>query len=154
MRDAVLVSGLISGGDLFYTETHDFVGMLREGAMQKTNAGLETTTMANPEQLSPAAQRAERAFGLSLAFSGVRCILQYVIFPFVLPLIGIAGEFSVYISIVINLVAMLALIYSARRFWIIDYKYKRQYLFVAVAAFVILCVFLALDIQHVAQLAA
>ena len=43
--------------------------------------------------------RAERAFGFSLVFSGVRCVLQYAILPFVLPLIGITADVAAVISV-------------------------------------------------------
>ena len=89
----------------------------------------------------------ERAFSFALLFSGVRCIIMYAILPFVLPLIGIAGNFGVYIDIVINLVAIGAIIYSLRRFWTINYKRKWQYLPVALVAFVLLIAFIALDVS-------
>jgi hypothetical protein len=38
------------------------------------------------------ARNAERAFGFSLMMSAVRCILQYVVLPFVLPLVGTASD--------------------------------------------------------------
>ncbi len=92
--------------------------------------------------------RAERAFSFALLFSGVRCIFMYVVLPFVLPVIGIAGNFSLYIDIVINLIAIAAVVYSLRKFWIIDYKYKWQYTPVAVVALVVLVAFIGLDIHE------
>ena len=89
----------------------------------------------------------EGAFSFALLFSGVRCIIMYVILPFVLPLIGIAGNFGVVIDIVINAVAIGAIIYSLRRFWTINYKRKWQYLPVALVAFVLLIAFIALDVS-------
>lgn len=94
------------------------------------------------------AQSAENAFGFSLFMSGVRCIIKYAILPFVLPIVGITGAFGAVISIAINLLAIGALIYSVRRFWQIDYKYKRQYLFVAVVTFVVLVAFTYFDVME------
>jgi hypothetical protein len=79
-------------------------------------------------EVAGAAAPAERAFGFSLAFSGVRCILQYVILPFVLPLVGVASAAAVPITMALSLVAIVSLIASLRRFWRIDYKGKWQYL--------------------------
>jgi len=90
--------------------------------------------------------RAERVFSFALLISGVRCIFMYVVLPFILPIIGIAGNFSLYIDIVINIVAIAAVVYSLRKFWIIDYKYKWQYLPVAMVALLILFAFIAMDI--------
>jgi hypothetical protein len=89
----------------------------------------------------------EGAFSFALLFSGVRCILMYVILPFILPLVGIAGDFGVWIDIVINCVAIGAIVYSLRRFWTINYKRKWQYLPVAMVAFVLLIAFIVLDIN-------
>ncbi|MCA0457093.1 MAG: hypothetical protein LCI00_24190 [Chloroflexi bacterium] len=102
---------------------------------------------------SPAAERpasaarAEQAFGFSLLVSGVRCILQYVVLPFILPLIGIAAEVAVPITLAINLVAVVLILFSLRRFWQINYRHKWQYLFVAVTAWALLGAFIALDLK-------
>ena len=107
------------------------------------------TTVPTEEQ---AAAGAKRALTAGLAFSAVRCILMYVILPFVLPLIGLTGVFAVRADIVINLVAMAALGYSVRRFWRINYKHKMAYTFVAAVALVMLAAFLLLDLQELGVL--
>jgi hypothetical protein len=99
------------------------------------------------EQYTEATNTGEGAFSFALLFSGVRCIIMYVILPFVLPLVGIAGNFGVVLDIVINVIAIGAIIYSLRRFWTINYKRKWQYLPVALVAFVLLVAFIALDIS-------
>ena len=92
---------------------------------------------------------AERAFGFSLAFSGVRCILQYVILPFVLPLLGLAGALAAHLTLLINVVAIVALVASLRRFWRTNYKGKWQYLAIAVPSLGILNAFFVMDIQAI-----
>lgn len=98
-----------------------------------------------PRRNEPDAQRAERAFGFSLVFSGVRCILQYVVLPFVLPILGIAAEAATSILLVINALAIVSVFYSLRRFWQIGYSRRWQYLAVAAVTLVILTVFIAMD---------
>ncbi|MFN8378835.1 MAG: hypothetical protein U0452_09205 [Anaerolineae bacterium] len=95
-----------------------------------------------------AAVGAKRALTAGLAFSAVRCILMYVILPFVLPIIGITGVFATRADIVINLLAMAALGYSVQRFWRINYKYKVAYTFVAVITVFVLAMFILLDLQE------
>ena len=90
--------------------------------------------------------QAENAFSLALMFSGIRCVLMYAILPFVLPLVGLAGDFSLWLDIGINSIAIGAIIYSLRRFWTINYKRKWQYLSVALFALVLLVAFMILDI--------
>lgn len=93
------------------------------------------------------AGRAERAFGFSLLVSGIRCILQYVVLPFILPLVGVAAEVAVPITLAINGVAMVLILFSLRRFWQINYRHKWQYLYVAVTAWVLLGIFIAMDLK-------
>lgn len=102
-----------------------------------------------PAEDSPAASDStgERAFGFSLVFSGVRCILQYAILPFVLPLVGVASDAAVPITMVLSVVAIGSMIASLRRFWRIDYKYKWHYLALAIPMLGILIAFLVLDFQ-------
>lgn len=88
---------------------------------------------------------AENAFSFALMFSGIRCVLMYAILPFVLPLIGVAGDFGIWIDLVINVIAIGAIIYSLRRFWRINYKRKWQYLPVALVALLLLVAFIVLD---------
>lgn len=97
-----------------------------------------------------ATRQAERAFSFSLAFSGIRCILQYAVLPFVLPALGIAANASVPITMVIGLAAIVSMIFSMRRFWAIGYKYRWQYLFIAVSAILVLIAFTVLDLQMLA----
>ncbi|MBZ0294480.1 MAG: hypothetical protein K8L99_18090 [Anaerolineae bacterium] len=94
---------------------------------------------------SPA--RAERAFGFSVVFSGVRCILQYVLLPFVLPLLGFTVDAALPIMVAINVIALVSILYSVRRFWAADYRYKWQYLPIAVVATVLLTFFLISDLR-------
>jgi hypothetical protein len=91
--------------------------------------------------------RGERAFGFSLVFSGIRCILQYAILPFVLPILGVTMDAAAPISLTINLVAIVLIIYSLRRFWKIGYRHRLRYLPVAVTALVLLTAFIVLDIH-------
>lgn len=107
---------------------------------------MEAITPTTPRPQADA-QTAKRAFTASLLFSGIRCILMYAIIPFVLPLLGVTGIFAHQVDIVINLVAMAALIYSVRRFWQVNYKGKVAYTVIAVVAFCILIAFIALDLR-------
>ncbi|MCY4064454.1 MAG: hypothetical protein OXG53_18960 [Chloroflexi bacterium] len=104
------------------------------------------TAVAAGEQES--VQRgAENALTLSLMFSGARCILQYVLLPFLLPIVGIAAEATLPILLLINLVAMASIFFSLRRFWTIGYAHRWRYLVVATAALVLLVAFTVYDIS-------
>lgn len=92
---------------------------------------------------------AERAFGLSLAISGLRCILQYVILPIALPLIGLAGGFSLAIVLVLDMLALTLLISSLRFFW--RTRHPRRFDMLPLAGVIIILVLgsLSFDIWNV-----
>ncbi|MFQ3566152.1 MAG: hypothetical protein SNJ59_04065 [Aggregatilineales bacterium] len=89
----------------------------------------------------------ERALGWSVMFSGVRCILQYAILPFVLPLIGISMEVATPLLMVITGIAIISIVFSLRRFWKINYRYRWHYLALALVALVILTLLLLQDLK-------
>jgi len=95
---------------------------------------------------SAATRGAENALTLSLLFSGVRCLLQYALLPFALPLVGVAADATVPILLLINLIAMLSIFFSLRRFWSVGYKHRWRYLVVAAAALILLFAFTVNDI--------
>ncbi len=93
-----------------------------------------------------AARGAENALTASLLFSGARCLLQYVLLPFLLPIVGIAADATVPILLLINLIAMASIFFSLRRFWAVGYAHRWRYLVVAAAALTLLIAFTIYDI--------
>jgi len=91
---------------------------------------------------------AQRAFRFSLIFTGVRCILQYIVLPFILPVIGIAADTALPLLLLINVFAFISMLFSVRRFWQINYQYKWQYLLMALVILAALTAFIALDISR------
>lgn len=104
------------------------------------------------EDVAVQTAKARRVIDLSLGFSAVRCIIQYAILPFVLPLIGVAGGFAVHLTMAINIIAIGAIITSLRRFWRIGYKGRWHYLAFGGPALIVLIAFLVLDIRALAGL--
>ena len=98
------------------------------------------------ERVPAAPRRAENALTVSLLFSGVRCILQYALLPFLLPILGIAADAALPILLLINALAILAIYFSLRRFWSIGYARRWTYLAVAAAALLFLLAFTVYDI--------
>ncbi|MCY4145447.1 MAG: hypothetical protein OXE95_13245 [Chloroflexi bacterium] len=94
------------------------------------------------------ARQAENALTLSLMFSGARCLLQYALLPFLLPLLGVAADVAVPILLLINLLAMVSIFFSLRRFWTIGYAHRWRYLVVAATALLLLAAFTAYDIMQ------
>ena len=95
-------------------------------------------------------RRAENALTFSLVFSGLRCLLQYVLLPFLLPVLGIAADATVPILLLINILAMVSIFFSLRRFWTILYAHRWRYLVVAATALALLVAFTIYDIAQMA----
>ena len=85
---------------------------------------------------------AENTFMASMLFTGIRCLLEYIVLPFVLPLLNLSNTIAVPLVLAVNLIALTALIHSVRKFWAIDYKHKRAFLGVAIIGGAILVLFM------------
>jgi len=101
-----------------------------------------TTSSDAPKQAAT-----QNVFWASAAFSGVRCILQYVVLPFIFPLVGFAANVSEYLFIAISVVAVASMVMSLRRFWRVNYRYRWHYLVVALIGGGILVAHLVVDVR-------
>jgi hypothetical protein len=68
----------------------------------------------------------------SLVISMVRCLLTYIVLPFVAPIFGLAGGVAPAVGIVVGVVAIAANVASVRRFWRADHRYRWHYTALAV----------------------
>jgi uncharacterized membrane protein YozB (DUF420 family) len=100
----------------------------------------KTADPSNPDQ------KPEKLMGYSLAFSAVRCILQYAVLPFLLPIIGLAASWALGLTMLINVFALIAIVTSLRRMWRTNYSHRWRYMALAAPAFILLVSFLVLDI--------
>lgn len=113
----------------------------------RTSAQSVPASEASADAKEVEKRRTENVFGLSLFFSGARCVVQYALLPFVLPVIGVTGNFAIQLMLVITVIAVIAIITSLRRFWRIDYAYKWQYLIVALVGLTILFAYIYEDVR-------
>lgn len=70
---------------------------------------------------------ARKAFQTSIAVATVRCLLMYIVFPFVLPAVGVASGVGPVLGLVISVVAITAITMSIRRFWRADHSKRWHY---------------------------
>jgi hypothetical protein len=89
---------------------------------------------------------ADRAFSTSILVSATRCVLTYVILPFVAPILGLAAGVGPAIGIVISAVAIVFNVMSIRRFWRADHRWRWAATIVSSAIIVLLVVLLVRDI--------
>lgn len=90
---------------------------------------------------------AERVFSLSMVVSGVRCVLAYVIFPWVLPAAGIASGVGSGLGLAIGGVAIVFNAMSIRRFQRADHRYKWLITVLNGGVIVLLAILMVIDLS-------
>jgi hypothetical protein len=78
-----------------------------------------TATTTPDEQLE-----ASRIFSLSLVISGTRCLLTYILLPWVLPLLGLAKGVGPAVSLVVGVIAIAFNLLSIRRFQASGHRWR------------------------------
>ncbi len=92
---------------------------------------------------------AERVFSKSVVISGIRCLLTYVIFPFVAPLVGLTASTGAVVGVIIGVVAIVFNVLSIRRFFNADHPYKWWASALNAAVIVLLVALFIIDSQTI-----
>ncbi len=105
-----------------------------------------TRTSTAPSR-PPAAEQSEaaRLFSLSIVISGTRCLLTYILFPWVLPVLGIAGGVGPAVGLTVGLVAILFNILSIRRWRASNHPWRVPLMVLNSCVIVFLVVLVAID---------
>lgn len=113
------------------------------------------TSVSNPSagsvetvESSTADEQRERTFSTSIVVSGVRCLLAYIVFPWLLPALGVAQGVGPAVGIVIGLVAIGFNVYSIRRFWNSGHKWRTPVIALNGVIIALLTVMLVLDVAE------
>lgn len=101
-----------------------------------------------PAQPRLTEDEANRAFSISVVASGIRCLLTYIVFPWVLPAVGIARGVGPGIGIAVGALAIAFNVASIRRFWLSDHHYKWPISVLNTAVIGLLVVLISLDIHE------
>ena len=67
---------------------------------------------------------AHRIFNVAMGLSALRCLLSYVVFPIVTPLVGAATDVGPAIGIPIAVVALFFDVMGIRRFWLAGHRWR------------------------------
>ena len=94
---------------------------------------------------------AQRGFSRSIMISGIRCVLTYVVLPFFAPLIGLAPGVGPVVGLTVGTVAIVANVFSIRRFWRADHRWKKPVTVLHVSVIVLLVILLYLDIAQLLE---
>ena len=91
---------------------------------------------------------ARKAFQTSVVVSGIRCLLTYIVLPFIVPVLGLAAGVTPLVGAVIGIIAACCIVSSMRRFWRSDHRARWGYTAFGTAMLVFL---LAMSIRDIAQ---
>ncbi len=93
-------------------------------------------------------EAAQRGFSRSVLISGIRCTLTYVILPLVTPFIGLAPNVGPVVGLTVGTVAIAANLFSIRRFWRSDHRWKIQATVLHCSVLALLAVLMVLDLRE------
>ena len=93
-------------------------------------------------------QGAHTAFQRSMAISALRCTLTYVVFPFLVPLIGLSAGVGPAVGVVIGVTAIGCDVFTIRRFFAVDHRYRWQFSILVATVALLLSVLLVQDIAQ------
>ncbi len=104
-------------------------------------------TVTDPS--TPTDQAPEQGFSRSIIISGIRCTLTYVVLPFfIAPFIGLSPSVGPTVGLALGSVAIAANIFSIRRFWQADHRWKIHATVLHVSVLILLIVLMVLDIRQ------
>jgi hypothetical protein len=91
---------------------------------------------------------AHRAFQTSMMVATVRCLLMYIVFPFVLPAVGLSTGVGPLIGLPISVAAIVAIVMSIRRFWRADHSKRWHYTILGTTVIGFLVALVVLDLAE------
>jgi hypothetical protein len=89
---------------------------------------------------------AQRAFSTSILVSATRCLLTYIVLPFVAPALGLAAGVGPAIGIPIGVVAIGFNVLTIRRFWAADHRWRWAYTAIGLTVIALLVVLMVEDL--------
>jgi len=90
---------------------------------------------------------ARRSTTTAIVISGIRCMITYLLIPFLAPFVGLLDTFSVPITVALSVLAIVMGISGLRRFWIADHRARWSYTFFIGVVLVLLSVGIAFDVS-------
>lgn len=93
-------------------------------------------------------EAAQRTFSISILVSAVRCLLTYVVLPFVTPFLGLASGVGPVLGIVIGVIAIVANVVSIRRFWRARHPWRKPVTVVHIGIITLVTVLIGIDIAE------
>jgi hypothetical protein len=93
--------------------------------------------------------QAQRAFNMAIVISGIRCLIAYILLPFVAPFLNLAPGVGPWLGIGISLVAIVANVFSIRRFARSRHRLRRPVIAINIAVILLMVVLIGVDLQTI-----
>lgn len=110
------------------------------------------TVTAGSEASTPLPAPAQRALNYALLLSALRCTMQYVMLPFVLPWIGVAATIPPWVTLALGALALGSLARNVRYLWRVRHARRWSYLVLASIMAAALLVFVTVDVRALLRL--
>lgn len=123
-------------------------------AVSRPTEALTTPTTTRPASAAPTPSTADdqneaaRLFSLSIVISGTRCLLTYIVFPWVLPVLGIAGGVGPVVGVAVGVVAIAFNLLSIRRWRASGHAWRVPLITLNSIVIVFLIVLVVLDVSE------
>lgn len=102
--------------------------------------------MKDPQGALVTPDTATRTFSISIVVSGIRCVLAYVVFPWLLPVLGVTGGIGPGLSLAIGTVAIGFNVWSIVRFWRFGHRLKWIVVPINITVILLLLILLGFDV--------
>ncbi len=93
----------------------------------------------------------ERMFSVSILVSAGRCLLSYVVFPILTPVLGVATGVGPAVGLPIAVLALVFDVIGIRRFWVADHRWRWGMTLIYVAVMSLVGALLVGDIVDLAS---
>jgi hypothetical protein len=112
---------------------------------------VDQTTSRQPQTEVPypkvSAVGAQRAFSTAMLISGIRCIVAYILLPFVAPLLNLAPGVGPWLGVGIGAVAIVANGFSIRRFSRSRHRLRKPVIAINIAVIAFMLVLMGIDLN-------
>lgn len=91
---------------------------------------------------------AQRAFSMAMVISGIRCVIAYILLPFAAPFLNLAPWVGPWLGVAIGTVAIVANVFSIRRFARSQHRLRKPVIAINVAVIAFMLVLIGIDLNQ------
>ena len=93
----------------------------------------------------------QRMFGTGILLSALRCLLTYVLLPFLGPVLGLAGGVGPAVGLPLAAVALVFDVLGVRRFWVANHRSRWSATFVYAGVMALVIALMAIDVVQLTR---